>query len=234
MKRFFVPKLMVPLVLVCVGLGFVYQEQKFSSNKLSSEYGQIDLAAKALDLPALSELSATSKSKFQRAYIEYRLALAAEKAARHPEMKAGLNRSLQLLEALDRQTASAESYALTAAIHLKHLAHSEEPSLHRAALDRALTLGHTLDPENPAILLISAEAMDQASSRSDTQAAMAELLRHEAGIKLDRLCSSRCPVKESAYVWQGLLDSLSPKNLGSDSLLLAKANCALTSAAAGS
>ncbi len=234
MKLVFERKLIMPLLLVCLGLGFVYQDHKSNGDTLSHQYHQINIAAETLDLEALTKLSSVSKSNFQRAYIEYRLALTAEKASRPSEMEAALERSLQLLEALNQQATNAESYALTAAIHLKRLTYSKEPKPHRAALDRALILGHELEPENPTILLVAAEAMGQTPDLSTSQTAMAELLRHEAGVQLDRLCSSGCPRKESAYVWQGLVDSLENKSWSSKSMLLAKANCSLDFAASGS
>lgn len=233
MKQISGVRLMVPLLLVCLGLGFVYHAYHSNLDRLRNEYRQIDLAAHAMNLPALVELSRGSKNNFQSAYIEYRLALAAEKALLFPEMEAALSRSLGLLEAL-KETASAEVYALAAAIHLKRLSLSESPELHRAALDQALLLGHELEPENPAILLVAAEAMAQNPGSSASQTAMAELLRHEAGVQLDRLCRSLCPRKESVFVWQGLLDSLERDSRASGSRLLAQASCASASAASGS
>lgn len=217
-------KWIVPLLLVFLGLGFVYLDHKSTSARLRSEYQQIELAARALNLPALTELSIASKNNFQRAYIEYRLALAAEQTSRMADMESAFNRSLTLLDELSRSDNRAEIYALSAAIHLKQISRGSEPELHRAALDQALALGQQLDPENPGLLLVAAEAMKQSANHEGARTAMAELLAHEARIQLDRHCRSFCPSTESTYIWQGLAQALESSQGDSAHSLLARCN----------
>lgn len=219
MKRVFGIKLIAPLLLVCVGLGFGYQSHRAESAQLRSQYQQIEIAARNLELPVLQELSAASRSDFQQAYIQYRLGLAAEKSGRLADMDTAFSRSLTLLNELSRLDASAEIYALSAAIHLKQISRGKQPELHRTALDNALTLGQQLDPKNPGLLLVAAEAMHQVAGPKGAHSAMAELLKHEAEIQLDRYCRSFCPETDSSYIWHGLAQAFKPATGSSHSLL---------------
>lgn len=213
------------LLLLFVGLGFVYQSHRSDSEILRGHYDKIELAAQNLELPLLNELSAASSSDFQRAYIEYRLALAAEQSARLADMEAAFDRSLALLDKLSRLDTNADIYALSAAIHLKRLSLGQDTQHHSAALDRALMLGQQLNPEHPGVLMVAAKAMSRTASRKGARTAMADLLKHEAEIQLDRHCNSACPNAESSYIWQGLAQALEAPTKGDpDHALLARCN----------
>ncbi len=213
------------LLLLLAGLGFVYQSHRSDSAILRGQYNKIELAAKNLELPLLNELSAASSSDFQRAYIEYRLALAAEQSVRLADMEAAFERSLALLEKLSRLDANADIYALSAAIHLKRLSLGQDPEQHSAALDRALMLGQQLNPKHPGVLMVAAKAMSQTADHKGTRTAMADLLKHEAKIQLDRHCNSACPNAESGFIWQGLAQALEAPNKGeAGHALLARCN----------
>ncbi len=224
MKQVFGIKSMLLLLVICGALGFVYQAHRADVEQLRSQFQQIEVAARNLELPVLNQLSATSGSDLQRAYIEYRLGLVAEQTSRPADMENAFTRSLTLLEKLSRSDSQAEIYALSAAIHLKQISRNSEPELHRAALDQALALGQQLDPQNPGLLLVAAKAMRQSANHEGTRTAMAELLEHEAGIQLDRYCSSACPDTESTFIWQGLAQALESSPGDTNPALLARCN----------
>src|SRR5690606_27899863 len=113
----------IVLLLLCASLVSSHQRYQERSQLLVNQHQRIDLAARRLDFQTLTSLSASNSAEpLRRAYIEYRLALAAEEAGDLVLMEAALE---QAENALAHQSQGADIQALGAAIHLRRMLHSD-------------------------------------------------------------------------------------------------------------
>jgi hypothetical protein len=221
---------LIALALIVVLCGALathhYYPNQREAGLLNAHYEQINRAAEQLDLESLSSLREAANGELEQAYIDYRLALAAEAHNQHELMHTALSRSEATLTTLHPHPYQiADVQALLAAIHLRRMVHSEEPEPHWRALEMALTLGYFQESKNPSLLMVSAMAARYSPEETGGGQAMADLMLHEAGIQFERLCSNLCSASERAYIWQGLAQTMHRETGAAGQWLLAQASC---------
>ncbi|MDQ2075184.1 hypothetical protein [Marinimicrobium sp. ABcell2] len=221
--KLFVPAL---ILVLCGALTAYHYPNHREANLLNAHHQQINSAAEQLDLDSLASLRATASGELEVAYIDYRLALAAEAHNQHDLMHTALSRSEAVLKAMQPQPEQiADAQALMAAIHLRRMVHSDEPEPHWRALEMALTLGYHQEASNPSLLMVSAMAARYSSEEAGGGQAMADLMLNEAGIQFERLCSNVCGTSNRAYIWQGLAQTMHRETGAAGQWLLAQASC---------